>query len=417
MEGFGTFIGSDGDTYGGTWSADGKHGYGQKRYANGDCYEGCRKKYLQDGRGTSVCSNGNVYDGQWKNGVISGRGALIWADGKRQENQWENWVPKGEAFWYLIRSSELERLAMDYMDSFLDLIRDFAPQDDRGEETGVRIGETPVSSESCSFHSANDDFSSTTAEATSNISPNGRFERNITCWEKGKLLGCGYFGSVYEGISGDGFLFASKEVSLLDQASRGRQSILQLEQEILLLSQFEHKNIVQYYGTKKDESNFYIFLELVPKGSLLDLYKTYNLKDSQVSSYTRQILHGLKYLHDRNVVHRDIKCANILVEASGSVKLADFGLAKVTRLNDVKSCKGTAFWMAPEMQALYKIGKGEPPPVPDSLSKDARDFILQCLQVNPNNRPTAAQLLDHTFVRRSPSTSLGSASPYHGRWN
>ncbi|GKU98513.1 hypothetical protein SLEP1_g11510 [Rubroshorea leprosula] len=69
------------------------------------------------------------------------------------------------------------------------------------------------------------------------------------------------------------------------------------------------------------------------------------------------------------------------------------------------------------MQALFRIGKGEPPPVPNTLSNDARDFILKCLQVNPNNRPTAAELLHHSFVRRSLSTSLGSASPYHGRQN
>ena len=74
--------------------------------------------------------------------------------------------------------------------------------------------------------------------------------------------------------------------------------------EISLLSQFEHENIVEYYGTNKDESKLYIFLELVTKGSLLNLYQRYNLRDSQVSAYTRQILHGLKYLHNRNVVHR-----------------------------------------------------------------------------------------------------------------
>uniref|UniRef100_A0A6N2LZU9 mitogen-activated protein kinase kinase kinase n=1 Tax=Salix viminalis TaxID=40686 RepID=A0A6N2LZU9_SALVM len=281
--------------------------------------------------------------------------------------------------------------------------------------------------------SSSDSLSSTT-EPISNISPTGRFRRVFTYWEKGELLGRGSFGSVYEGISDDGFFFAVKEVSLLDQGTQGKQSIYQLEQEIALLSRFEHENIVQYYGTDKDESKLYIFLELVTKGSLQKLYQRYNLRDSQVSSYTRQILHGLKYLHDQKVVHRDIKCANLLVDANGSVKLADFGLAKATKLNDVKSCKGTAFWMAPEvvnnknqgyglsadiwslgctvlemltrqipyselefMEALFRIGKGVPPHVPDSLSNDARDFILQCLQVNPNDRPTAAVLLDHPF--------------------
>ncbi|XVF64653.1 hypothetical protein PTKIN_Ptkin09bG0185100 [Pterospermum kingtungense] len=215
-----------------------------------------------------------------------------------------------------------------------DLFRDFATEDnggravpvhllsssdeeDKGEEGGVneenakeeenlmRVGETVTLSESCSFSTSNDDdSSSSTTEPMSNISPNGRFKRKITYWEKGELLGRGSFGSVFEGISDNGFFFAVKEVSLLDQGSQGKQSIVQLEHEIDLLSQFEHENIVQYYGTDKDDSKLYIFLELVTKGSLLNLYQRYNLRDSQVSAYTRQILCGLKYLHDRNVVHR-----------------------------------------------------------------------------------------------------------------
>ncbi|XP_045803287.1 mitogen-activated protein kinase kinase kinase 1-like [Trifolium pratense] len=304
------------------------------------------------------------------------------------------------------------------------------------------------------FSTSNEDDSSSTGTEprSNNVSPNGRIKRIITpgCWQKGEFLGGGSFGSVYEGISDDGIFFAVKEVSLLDQGDQGKQSVYQLEQEIALLSRFEHDNIVQYYGTEMDESKLYIFIELVTKGSLRNLYQRYTLRDSQVSAYTRQILHGLKYLHDQNVVHRDIKCANILVHASGSVKLADFGLAKATKLNDVKSCKGTAFWMAPEvvkgknkgyglpadvwslgctvlemltgeipysnlecMQAIFRIGKGEPPPIPDTLSRDAKDFILQCLQVNPDNRPTAAQLLNHPFLQRPLSQS---SSPYvHGR--
>ena len=63
------------------------------------------------------------------------------------------------------------------------------------------------------------------------------------------------------------------------------------------------------------------------------------------------------------------------------------------------------------MQALDMIGKGKPPLVPDSLSRNARDFILKCLQVNPNDRPTATQLLDHPFVTR-PQNSFGPASPH-----
>ncbi|KAK4798709.1 hypothetical protein SAY86_031035 [Trapa natans] len=166
-------------------------------------------------------------------------------------------------------------------------------------------------------------------ESVKSISPDGRLKRTITYWQKGELLGRGSFGVVYEGISNDGFFLAVKEVSLLDQGHRGRTSISHLEREIALLSKLEHENIVRYFGTDKDESNLYIFLERIAMGSLDKIYQKYSLHDSQVSAYTRQILHGLKYLHDMNLMHRDIKCANILVDANGCAKLSDFGLAKV----------------------------------------------------------------------------------------
>ncbi|GAY58415.1 hypothetical protein CUMW_186840 [Citrus unshiu] len=281
-------------------------------------------------------------------------------------------------------------------------------------------------------------------EPVYNVSPNGKFRRRITSWQKGELLGSGSFGSVYEGLTDDGFFFAVKEVSLRDEGPRGKQSILQLDQEISLLSQFEHDNIVQYLGTDKDENRLYVFLELVTRGSLANLYQKYHLSDSQVSSYTRQILNGLTYLHERNVVHRDIKCANILVDAGGSA----------TTMNDVKSRKGTPFWMAPEvvnskndgyaltadiwslgctvlemltrrppyshlegMQALFRIGRGELPSVPSSLSRDARDFILKCLQVNSNDRPTATQLMEHPFVKRPLQTSSAMRKQLSELWN
>ncbi|CAK9327736.1 unnamed protein product [Citrullus colocynthis] len=314
-----------------------------------------------------------------------------------------------------------------------DILKAFAPlvDDEHQEEVGERV-EPLVEGEGegnivrpvmrigswGSFTTSNDDDSSSSTTEPANISPNMRGCPIITSWVVGRLLGRGSFGSVYEAISEDGTFFALKEVSLLEDDSQGRQSIDQLQQEIALLSEFEHENIVQYYGTHSDGSKLYIFLELVSQGSLMSLYQRTILMDSIVSAYTRQILSGLKYLHERNVVHRDIKCANILVDKNGSVKLADFGLAKATKLNDVKSCKGTAYWMAPEvvngkgqgyglpadiwslgctvlemltrklpyseleshMQALFRIGKGKPPAVPESLPKDAQDFIRQCLQ-------------------------------------
>ncbi|XP_064986040.1 mitogen-activated protein kinase kinase kinase 1-like [Musa acuminata AAA Group] len=358
--------------------------------------------------------------------------------------------------------------AIDGMDSAWDIVRSFAPEDKdntfgacdddetdeedntieaEGEEELVelRLGETSegfTGTSSYSTMNVDDDKSSMSTETMLIVSPNGKFKRNIKSWMRGRLLGSGSYGMVYEGISDVGVFFAVKEVSLLDQGSNAQQCILQLEQEIMLLSQFEHQNIVQYYGTDKEEAKLFIFLELITQGSLASLYQKYRLQDTQVSAYTRQILYGLKYLHERNVVHRDIKCANILVHANGSVKLADFGLAKeITKFNVLKSCKGSVYWMAPEVvnprktygpacdiwslgctvlemltrqipypnlewtQALFRIGRGEQPPIPSYLSRDAQDFISQCVKLNPSDRPSASQLLEHPFVKWSLSVS------------
>ncbi|XP_009777785.1 mitogen-activated protein kinase kinase kinase 1-like [Nicotiana sylvestris] len=305
-------------------------------------------------------------------------------------------------------------------------------------------GESTSAVSNISSNSQSDESYTLILKPVYSVSPNG--SPSIKSWQKGDFLGSGSFGTVYEGFTDDGFFFAVKEVSLFDPGNQ--QSLYQLEQEISLLSQFRHKNIVRYHGTEKDESKLYIFLELVTKGSLASVYRKYRLRDSHVSDYTRQILSGLHYLHSRNVIHRDIKCANILVDVSGSVKLADFGLAKAAKLNDIKSCKGTAFWMAPEvvnrknngyglpadiwslgctvlemltgqipyshlegMQALFRIGRGEPPPLPDTLSAEAQDFINRCLRVNPNDRPTAAELLEHPFVKKPLSNFSSPAAP------
>lgn len=266
---------------------------------------------------------------------------------------------------------------------------------------------------------------------------------SIQSWRKLDMLGSGSFGTVYEGMSEDGKYFAVKEVSLSENDSKAQQCVKQLEQEIEFLSKFQHENIVQYLGTQKEADKLYIFLELVTKGSLSSLYQKYTLFDSQIRSYTRQILSGLKYLHERKVMHRDIKCANILVDVSGRVKLADFGLAKqISQLDELKSCKGSAYWMAPEVvdprktyslpadiwslgctvlematrrppfgdlewhRALWKVGHGEAPPIPETLSEEAKDFIKECLEVNPLRRPSAAQLLEHPFVNYLGGTGL-----------
>ncbi|CAL9196752.1 mitogen-activated protein kinase kinase kinase 1-like [Musa acuminata AAA Group] len=363
-------------------------------------------------------------------------------------------VDDGTSTWDIVRSfasgEEEERPAPEHDDgndaatSTCLERRPFGSEEDGmsndGEKLRLRSGDTDKELTGSTSASASD----SSAVAVITVSPNAILRRSIKSWTRGGRLGSGSFGTVYEAISADGFFLAVKEVSLLDRGNDAKECIYQLEQEIGLLCRFEHENLIQFYGMDKDVSKLYIFLQLATQGSLVSLYQKYHLQNSQVSAYTRQILEGLNYLHGQNVVHRDIKCANILVDANGSVKLADFGLAKeISKLNWAKSCKGTVYWMAPEVvktkpygpsadiwslgctvlemltrhppfrnlewiEAFYKIGHGELPNIPNSLSIEAHDFIRKCLQVNPEDRPSAAQLLKHPFVKRSHPDSAGS---------
>ncbi|XP_010270404.1 PREDICTED: mitogen-activated protein kinase kinase kinase YODA isoform X2 [Nelumbo nucifera] len=259
-------------------------------------------------------------------------------------------------------------------------------------------------------------------------------------WKKGKLLGRGTFGHVYLGFNSEsGQMCAIKEVRVISDDHTSKECLRQLNQEISLLSQLSHPNIVQYYGSELGEETLSVYLEYVSGGSIHKLLQEYGpFREPVIQNYTRQILSGLAYLHGRNHVHRDIKGANILVDPNGEIKLADFGMAKhITSYSSVLSFKGSPYWMAPEVimnssngyslavdiwslgctilemattkppwsqyegvAAIFKIGNSkDTPEIPDHLSNDAKNFLKLCLQRDPSARPTAAQLLEHPFVR------------------
>ena len=137
-----------------------------------------------------------------------------------------------------------------------------------------------------------------------------------------------------------------------------------LKREIDLLRELKHANIVQYLGSNSDDTHLNIFLEYVAGGSVATMLVNYgSLPEQLISNFVRQILHGLAYLHSKDIIHRDIKGANILVDNHGSVKISDFGISKrveaSTLLNNPApglkrggprvSLQGSVFWMAPEV--------------------------------------------------------------------
>ncbi|XP_015697591.2 mitogen-activated protein kinase kinase kinase 3-like [Oryza brachyantha] len=258
-------------------------------------------------------------------------------------------------------------------------------------------------------------------------------------WKKGKLLGSGTFGQVYQGFNSEGGqMCAIKEVKVISDDSNSKECLRQLHQEIALLSQLSHPNIVQYYGSDLSSETLSVYLEYVSGGSIHKLLQEYGaFGEAVLRNYTAQILSGLAYLHGRNTVHRDIKGANILVDPNGDIKLADFGMAKhISAHTSIKSFKGSPYWMAPEVimnsngyslsvdiwslgctiiematarppwiqyegvAAIFKIGNSKDiPDIPDHLSLEAKNFLKLCLQRDPAARPTAAKLMEHPFVK------------------
>lgn len=88
-------------------------------------------------------------------------------------------------------------------------------------------------------------------------------------------------------------------------------------------------DIVQYLDSSTDGQHLNIFLEYVPGGSVAALLSNYGaFEEALVSKFVRQILTGLDYLHEREIIHRDIKGANILVDNKGNIKISDFGISK-----------------------------------------------------------------------------------------
>lgn len=115
--------------------------------------------------------------------------------------------------------------------------------------------------------------------------------------------------------------------------------IIQLGNEINLLSTIQHDRIVQYLGAQQIDDSICIFIEYMTGGSVKDCIAIYGPLSSAVAGkYTYQVLQGLEYLHMNEIIHGDIKPANILRDSNGNVKIGDFGSAK--RLQAICSQQG-----------------------------------------------------------------------------
>lgn len=262
----------------------------------------------------------------------------------------------------------------------------------------------------------------------------------------GDCVGRGAFGSVYRALNwSTGETVAIKQVRLADLP---RSELNVIMQEIDLLKNLNHPNIVKYHGFVKSYESLYIILEYCENGSLHSICKNFGkFPENLVSLYTAQVLQGLLFLHEQGVIHRDIKGANILTTKEGLVKLADFGVATKAQGLAEGSVVGTPYWMAPEvielsgattasdvwslgctvielldgkppyhklapMPALFRIVNDDHPPIPEGVSPLVRDFLMQCFQKDPNLRVTAKKLLKHPWIVSGKKTDVKKPTEY-----
>lgn len=154
---------------------------------------------------------------------------------------------------------------------------------------------------------------------SSSVSSQGiRFERTE------KILGKGAFGIVFQGVRDDGSIIAVKEMSLAreERDPAALRKLLEIDKEISLLQKLDHVHIVRYLGSVRTADAICICLEYADGGTLLQHIQRVGpagLPELAVKNFTRQILLGLNYLHSQNVVHRDVKSANILLHDAGKL--------------------------------------------------------------------------------------------------
>ncbi|KAJ7988168.1 hypothetical protein DPEC_G00320810 [Dallia pectoralis] len=254
------------------------------------------------------------------------------------------------------------------------------------------------------------------------------------CYCRGKVLGKGGFAKCYEFTDlASGKVYAAKIIPHT-RVSKPHQRE-KIDREIELHRVLHHKHIVHFYHHFEDKDNIYILLEYCSRRSLAHILKARKvLTEPEVRYFLRQIVSGLRYLHEQEILHRDLKLGNFFINESMELKVGDFGLA--AKLEPVENRRrticGTPNYLSPEVLnkqghgcesdvwalgcVMYTMLLGRPPfettnlketyrcirearySLPSSLTSAAKQLICGMLAKSPADRPHLEDILRHDFV-------------------
>lgn len=256
-------------------------------------------------------------------------------------------------------------------------------------------------------------------------------------YTKIKKVGQGASGSVYVALNNlDNTKVAVKQIDL---ASQPRKELI--VNEILVMKESQHPNIVNYLDSFLiGKNDLWVVMDFMEGGALTDVIDANAMTEKQIATICFETCKGLEHLHSRNIIHRDIKSDNVLLDIRGQVKITDFGFcAKISEEHSKRATMvGTPYWMAPEvvkqkeygakvdiwslgimaiemieneppyldeepLKALYLIATNGTPALkhPELLSDDLKSFLAVCLCVEVSSRASADTLLAHNFLKKS----------------
>ncbi|XP_054590851.2 serine/threonine-protein kinase Nek1 isoform X1 [Nothobranchius furzeri] len=255
-------------------------------------------------------------------------------------------------------------------------------------------------------------------------------------YEKVKKIGEGSFGkAILVKSKEDGHQYVIKEIGISGMSSKERQ---ESRREVAVLANMSHPNIVQYKESFEEGGCLYIVMDYCEGGDLfrkINSQKGVLFSEEQILDWFVQICLALKHVHDRKILHRDIKSQNIFLTKDGTVQLGDFGIARVlnSTVDLARTCIGTPYYLSPEIcenkpynnksdiwalgcvlyemctlkhafeagnmkNLVLKIIRGSFPPVSVHYSQELRSLLAQLFKRNPRERPSVSSVLDKPFL-------------------